>query len=106
MITNKFIIKLLNILLLMLCFANSNAQDEMFRDAELKLNNYYKKILRTLSEKDQIKFKQAQHQWIIFRDLDCKWAYTATPFHCLTNRTKNRIKELQELMLFDETFKI
>lgn len=97
-------IKLRNIMLLtFLSFqASAIGHDKSLDDAKLKLNACYKNILNRLSYTEQLKLKKAQQQWIIFRDLDCAWAYKAVPFHCLLKRTINRTKQLQETMFFDK----
>lgn len=67
-----------------------------------KLNLIYKKILSNIPESTLITLKKAQRQWIIFRNLDCKWAYSAEQLDCMIDRTENRTKELEETYFFDQ----
>ena len=43
----------------------------------------------------------AQRAWIIFRDLDCNWAFAAERLDCLGDRTDNRTKELEQTLFFN-----
>lgn len=69
--------------------------------ADKKLNKYYKKIMNKLDTTDRIKLRESQRQWIIFRNLDCQWAFPSKPLDCLIERTNNRLKELKETLFRD-----
>lgn len=101
----KLICKLLNILLIMFLPCQAIAINQDTRQAEVKyfdekLNSCYKKILQKLGPVDQVKLRKAQRQWIIFRDLDCNWAYSVHSLDCLITRTETRIKELEDSKLY------
>ncbi|WP_162263954.1 lysozyme inhibitor LprI family protein [Legionella shakespearei] len=66
-----------------------------------KLNNVYKKILKKLPFESRRKLIKSQRQWIVFRDLDCAWAFSAEPVDCLIERTDKRAKELENTTFFD-----
>lgn len=70
--------------------------------ANKNLNSIYQKILGNLQSSDQIKLKKAQREWIIFRDSDCLWAFSAEPQDCLIDRTESRVKELESTLFFDK----
>jgi Lysozyme inhibitor LprI len=67
--------------------------------ANHQLNNAYRRIMSMISPTDQKALKEAQRQWIKFRDQDCKWAFKAEPMECLMGRTESRVKELQESLI-------
>lgn len=93
----------LNIFFLMLLSSQinaSNIKSNAFRYADKELNKSYQKIIKKLDYSDRIKLKQAQRQWIIFRDLDCTWAYKKKPLECFIKRTNNRTKEFQEFSFY------
>lgn len=69
--------------------------------ANKNLNVIYRKIMNKLQSSEQFKLRKAQREWIIFRDLDCSWAYGAEPIDCAIERTQTRAKELEETMFFD-----
>ena len=73
-----------------------------FKYADEKLNVVYKKIISMLQLSDQIKLKKAQQAWIVFRDMDCAWAYGAESVDCLVDRTDRRAKELKQTEFFDK----
>lgn len=84
--------------------ANANNQDTRPYELESsnnRLNKVYKKILDRLQPDEQIKLRKSQRAWIIFRDLDCKWAFSAEPLDCLVDRTDNRANELENTVFSD-----
>ena len=101
----KFNKKLISIIFLIFIFhAKVICQDTSLYELETekeKLNNCYRKIMNKLNLLEQIKFKKAQRQWAIFRDLDCIWASEAGTIGCLIDRTDNRIEELRETNFID-----
>jgi uncharacterized protein YecT (DUF1311 family) len=82
-------------------FAQDTRQAESSR-ADQRLNDVYQQILHRLTEPEQAKLKRAQHAWIAFRDLDCKWAFAAEPLDCMIDRTENRVRELEQTVFFDK----
>lgn len=102
----KIFLSTISIFLILIAFqANSVNQDTRpgeYATVDVQLNKCYKKIMSKLSASDQIKLRKAQRQWIIFRDSDCKWAFSADLFDCLIERTTNRLRELDET-LFNDT---
>jgi uncharacterized protein YecT (DUF1311 family) len=79
-------------------FSSATAQDT--RSAELamadqKLNDVFKKISGKLNSEEKTRLVKAQRAWLAFRDLDCKWAFSAEPLDCLIDRTTNRTNELE-----------
>lgn len=102
----KLVIQFVSVLFLIIVAFHANAVNQDTRPDELsysdkKLNHFYRKILSRLTPSEQIKFKKAQQQWIIFRDLDCAWAFQAEPLDCLIERTDNRLRELRETIFTD-----
>lgn len=99
-------VKLLNAAFFMIVAITASAGRQDTRPYELdhankKLNSIYRIILGKMKFSDQMKLKKAQREWIIFRDLDCTWAYSAEPLDCMIDRTKNRTKELEETTFSD-----
>ena len=85
----------------------SSAADQDTRPSELaytdnKLNILYKKILSNLDVAGKSKLKKAQKAWVIFRNLDCEWAFAAEHLDCLIDRTDNRVEELKNTYFFDK----
>ena len=99
-------IKLICMTILMSCSMQVIANDQYTRPYELahankRLNTTYNKILSKLQQPDQLKLKKAQRAWIVFRNLDCAWAFNAEPLDCMIDRTENRAKELEKTEFFD-----
>lgn len=97
---SKILIKILSLLLFATLSNQANSIDQQIRINELRivdqqLNVYYQKIMRYLDSSEQIKFKKAQRHWIVFRDLDCTWAFKKDPYMCLVERTRDRLREFQ-----------
>lgn len=91
------------ILFLMLPAFNSIAVNGDTRPYELtsfdrQLNRCYKLILSKLDKSDQEKLKNAQRQWIKFRDLDCMDEL----IDCVIDRTVSRLDELKETRFINE----
>lgn len=63
--------------------------------ADQKLNGVFKKISGKLNAEEKAKLIKAQRAWLVFRDLDCSWAFRAEPLDCLIDRTTNRTNELE-----------
>lgn len=63
--------------------------------ANQKLNDVFKKISGKLNAEERAKLIKAQRAWLVFRDLDCSWAFRAEPLDCLIDRTTNRTNELE-----------
>jgi uncharacterized protein YecT (DUF1311 family) len=40
-----------------------------------RLNNAYKKVLKSLSSERQTQLKNAQHAWVAYRDAECDYLY-------------------------------
>src|SRR4051794_15474543 len=104
---NKKTFILLSIIFLMLFSLQALSINQDTRPYELeywdkKLNECYKKIMNELELSDRIKLKKAQRQWIIFRDLDCKWAFSGVALNCAIYRTIERAEELKETDFFDK----
>jgi uncharacterized protein YecT (DUF1311 family) len=80
--------------------SSSSAVAQHTRAAELaaadqKLNDVLRKISGKLNSEEKAKLIKAQHAWLIFRDIDCSWAFRAEPLDCLIDRTTNRTNELE-----------
>lgn len=71
-----------------------NLRPYELQEEDRKLNIVYKKFLNRLDSTEQDELRKAQRAWIIFRDLDCKWAYSEVPYDCLIDRARNRKNEL------------
>ena len=103
------------ILVLSLCFINEvsfgqtqmemNQQASMkFKKEDAKMAITYKKVqIETLSNIDKKLLLDAQRKWIIYKDAHCKSASASYDggsiqpliyFNCLTEITKERIKQL------------
>jgi len=74
--------------------------------ATKKLNNTYKNYSKKLDAEQKKQFKEIQLAWIKFKDLSCKFeasgveggsAYPMILDVCLTEKTKQRYKELEIL---------
>ncbi len=96
----KFGNKILGVMLIFIFSLNANAIIDDTRPYELqyaneKLNILYNRIYKSLKDSEKKKLRNAQRQWIIFRDLDCKWAFRSSPLDCLIDRTDNRVRELK-----------
>lgn len=84
--------------------ANAIGQDTRnaeFEYADKKLNIIYRKIMFSLNDVEKNKLRRAQRAWIVFRDLDCAWAFDAEPIDCMIDRTDNRTRELKESLFSD-----
>jgi len=64
--------------------------------ADLRLNQAYRRVLASMTPADQKLLKEAQRQWIRYRDLDCRWAFRSEPEDCLISRTEARAVELED----------
>lgn len=69
--------------------------------ADQKLNDVFKKISVKLNAEERAKLTKAQRAWLVFRDLDCSWAFRAEPLDCLIDRTANRTNELETTVFRD-----
>ena len=97
-------VKLVVMVFLMVLATQATANDKDIKVYELKyfdgkLNSLYKQIHSRLEPSDQIKLKNSQRAWIIFRNLDCTWAFPAEPIDCMIDRTYNRVEELQDIYI-------
>ena len=92
---------LLMVLALQVVANNQDTRPYEFKDSDMKLNDVYKQIIDRIKPSGQIKLRKAQRSWIIFRDLDCDWAFNAVPYDCLIERTDTRTKELKETYFSD-----
>jgi hypothetical protein len=81
--------------------SNQDTRPYELNDANKRLNDIYKKIIGKLRPTDRAKLKKAQREWIIFRDLDCEWAFSAEPLDCLIDRTEHRVVELDRTEFFN-----
>lgn len=70
-----------------------------------ELNSTYTQLLNMLSPEKQLLLRKSQKAWLIFRDLDCKWAFTAEPLDCLIDRTTLRVNELKDTFFEDKVGK-
>lgn len=102
----KMMVALINVVLLMIVVfrveaVGGDTRPFEFKYADRTLNMVYKEIFDKLSPDEQVKLKNSQRKWIIFKDLDCAWAYAFEPYNCLIDRTENRTKDLLETYFFD-----
>ena len=65
----------MSITLQAIALGNDDTRPAEFATANEQLNEVYKKILEKMSSSEQIEVRKSQRAWIIFRDLDCAWAY-------------------------------
>ena len=78
-----------------------------FELVDAELNKVYKEVIKLLSEKENQLLIKAQRDWIKFRDSHCE--FEANEYEggsiqpliyssCLTERTKDRIKDLKSIL--------
>ena len=104
------------LLILFFFYQNSFAQTQAemnqtakkdFELADAELNKVYKEVMKLLSEKEKQLLIKAQRDWIKFRDSHCE--FEANEYEggsiqpliyssCLTERTKDRIKDLKSIL--------
>jgi uncharacterized protein YecT (DUF1311 family) len=77
-----------------------------FQKVDKVLNNTYSEYQNRLNESQKRQLQTAQLAWIKFRDQSCDFessgvkggsAYPMVRYHCLAEKTKIRIKELEKL---------
>ncbi len=89
----------------LLRFLKTAAKD--FQSADAELNRVYKDVLKLLDENEKKLLIKAQKDWIKFRDSHC--AFEINQYEggsiqpliystCLTERTKNRIDDLNAII--------
>lgn len=78
-----------------LSFAEKEKIEEL-KYADKQLNVHYQRIISRLRPYERPKLRKAQNQWILFRDLDCGWAFKQEPAVCLLERTKARTRDFEE----------
>ncbi|HWT71413.1 MAG TPA: lysozyme inhibitor LprI family protein [Oxalicibacterium sp.] len=79
---------------------------QAYQAADKQLNQLYAQYRARLDDGQQQKLKQVQRAWIKFRDLSCDFessaveggsAYAMVRSQCLADKTRARVKELQQL---------
>jgi uncharacterized protein YecT (DUF1311 family) len=91
---------------------NAQAQVELnycanrdFEAEDKKLNAVYRKLMAGLDPQSQALLKAAEKNWLVFRDSECEFETAGSEggsirpmeeSNCLTEKTKARIKELQD----------
>ncbi len=112
----KKIIRLSFLFILFFCNQNLVAQTQAemnqtaakdFQSADAELNRVYKDVLKLLDENEKKLLIKAQKDWIKFRDSHCAFEikqYEGGSIQpliystCLTERTKNRIDDLNAII--------
>lgn len=88
--------------------AQNQCSDQRYQDADHALNQAYKTITQQIPAQPRKMLRQAQRDWITFRDSNCAaqaWEakgsspYTAIHADCLTATTRARTAELEKVYL-------
>jgi uncharacterized protein YecT (DUF1311 family) len=79
-----------------------------YQKSDKELNNVYNKLKNKLDPEDRKALVEAQKAWLKFRDLNCKFISkedsdggviaNKMKLDCITQTTRERIKELKDLM--------
>ncbi len=83
----------------------SGCFDNVYQESDELLNREYQSLIEYLGDDDEQNLKNAQRQWIKFRDADCLFndprddtnsIARANQYTCLASRTIERLKHLEQ----------
>ena len=81
--------------------------NQRYKQADAALNQLYKQLMSQLSKKRQMKLREAQQAWVLFRDKSAVFVASATEggtmqsllsLSVLTSMTEKRVAELKALL--------
>jgi uncharacterized protein YecT (DUF1311 family) len=88
--------------------------NQRYKQADAALNQLYQQLLSQLSKTRQIKLREAQQAWVLFRDKSAAFMASAAEggtmqpllsLAALTSMTEKRVAELKELLHETSTFR-
>jgi uncharacterized protein YecT (DUF1311 family) len=84
-----------------------NCLNQRYKQADAALNQVYQQLMPQLSKTRQIKLREAQQAWVLFRDKNAAFVASATEggtmqpllsLSALTSMTEKRVAELKDLL--------
>ncbi|HSX79649.1 MAG TPA: lysozyme inhibitor LprI family protein [Candidatus Saccharimonadia bacterium] len=88
--------------------------NQRYKQADAALNQLYQQLLSQLSKTRQIKLREAQQAWVLFRDKSAAFMASAAEggtmqpllsLAALTSMTEKRVAELKALLHETSTFR-